>query len=420
MHEVSCPTQVPPSRAIGFGSGLTDVVTGRLEPDAWLASSRMYLASGSLRVRSLIAPIAEYLYQPDMSGPAARIGSGSIKVAVLDDYALLSPSYLKTLPADDVAKVSIDVFSDTLLPGSQQLIDRLAAYHVIITLLERTTFPSSLVQQLTEMKYLLTTGLRNLALDIPALTSHGVLVSGTPAPKVPSGISATAQHTWALILALADNVPRDDHQTRREGRWLSSPALNVGLAGKTLGLLGLGKLGAEVAKIGHAFGMKVIAWSENLTQERADEAAEKAGLAKGVFVAVSKDELLKRADVLSLHVVLGDRTRGLVGEKELARMKETAILVNTSRGPIIQQDALLETLNTGRIRGAALDVFDIEPLPLDSPWRTSKWGEAGRSEVIVTPHSGYTFEDTMRTMWEHTVANLSRYLQGQDVVDKLG
>jgi glycerate dehydrogenase len=354
-----------------------------------------------------------------MSPPARQVGSGPLRIAVLDDYPLLSPAYFDTLPKDVVAKFTADIYTDTLPPGSSELVDRLKSYEVIITMRERTPFPASLIEQLPDLKYLMTTGLRNLALDIPSFTAHGILVSGTPAPKVASGISATAQHTWALILALADNVPRDDHQTRREGRWLSSSTLNVGLAGKTLGLLGLGKLGAEVAKIGSVFGMDVIAWSENLTQDKADDAASRAGQAKGAWKAVSKDELFAQADVLSVHVVLGDRTRGLVSEKELGQMKESAMLVNTSRGPIIQQDALLEVLKRGRLRGAALDVFDVEPLPVDSLWRTTKWGEDGASQVVVTPHSGYAFEETMRHMWEHTMANLTRYVQGAEVVDKL-
>lgn len=354
-----------------------------------------------------------------MSSPATSIGSGLLKVAILDDCALLSPDYLNSLPADDLAKFTADIYTDTLPPGSTELVQRLEPYEVLITMRERTPFPSSLIQQLPKLKYLMTTGMRNLALDIPALTSQGVLVSGTVLPSAPAGISATAQHTWALILALANNVPRDDHQTRREGTWLPNKLLNIGLPGKTLGLLGLGKLGAEVAKIGTAFGMKVVAWSENLTQERADEAAAKAGLGKGVWRAVSKDELFESSDVLSVHVVLGHRTRGLVGAKELGQIKETAVLVNTSRGPIIQQDALLEVLEGGKIRGAALDVFDIEPLPLDSPWRTTKWGEQGRSQVVVTPHSGYAFEGTMRGMWEGTVQNLGRYLRGEDVQNRM-
>ena len=357
--------------------------------------------------------------QAQMPGPALQIGSGTLRIAILDDYALLSPPYLRSLSSADLERATFDIYTDNIPPGSADLVSRLEPYAVIITMRERTPFPADLIKQLPNLKYLMTTGLRNLGLDIPALTAQGVVVSGTKYPKVPAGISATAQHTWALILALADNVPRDDHETRRAGRWLSSLPLNVGLAGKTLGLLGLGKLGSEVARIGHAFGMEVVAWSENLTQERADEAAAKVGLAAGVWRVVSKDELFSSADVLSVHVVLSDRTRGLIGEKELGRMKGSAMLVNTSRGPIIRQDALLHTLNDGKIRGAALDVFDLEPLPLDSPWRTTNWGEDGRSQVVVTPHSGYAFEDTMRTMWEGTIANLRRYLNGEEVIDKL-
>lgn len=353
--------------------------------------------------------------------PTKIIGSGPILVAVLDDYPLISPSHFQRLPQDVLSQLKIHIHTTTLAPGSPELIKRLEPYHIIITMRERTPFPSSLIDALPNLKYLMTTGLRNLALDIPEFTARGVVVSGTPTPKLPEGgVSATAQHTWALILALANNVPREDHQTRREGQWLTATPLNATLAGKTLGLLGLGKLGSEVAKIGHAFGMKVVAWSENLTQERADEMASKYGFAPGTFKAVSKDELFKSADVLSVHLVLGDRTRGVVGEVELGQLNPSAIIVNTSRGPIIQQDALLDTLQQGRIRGAALDVFDIEPLPLDSPWRTTEWGKEGRSELVVTPHSGYAFEETLDTMWRCTVDNLVRHVRGGEVIDRLG
>lgn len=355
--------------------------------------------------------------------PPTVIGSGPLQVAILDDYPLLSPSYIKSLPEDTLSKITVTIFRDNISPSPDTLpalIDRLRPFSVITTMRERTPFPSSLISQLPNLKYLLTTGMRNLSLDIPAFSSHGIIVSGTNAPAVPSGgVAATTQHTWSLILSLASNIPRDDHETRREGKWLSSTPLNVTLSGKTLGLLGLGKLGGETARIGLAFGLKVIGWSENLTQEKADALSESQGLGKGVYEAVSKQELFKQADVLSVHVVLGDRTRGVVGEGELGWMKKSALLINTSRGPIVQEDALLETLQRGGIRGAAVDVFDPEPLPLDSPWRTTKWGEEGRSQVIVTPHSGYAYEETLDTMWKGTVANLNRYINGEEVLNRL-
>ena len=238
--------------------------------------------------------------------------------------------------------------------------------------------------------------------------------------STPPGLATTTQHTWSLILALVANIPRDN-ALLPSGSWLHASPLNTYLPGLTLGLLGLGKLGAGTARIGSlAFGMKVIAWSPNLTQARADEAATAAGLPAGSFKAVTKAELFEQSDVLSVHIVLGEQTRGIVGPDELAKLKPAAFLVNTSRGPLIDEDALLDMLDKGRIRGYAGDVFDVEPLPLDSRWRTTKWGgENGRSEVVLTPHSGYAYEGQMGTMWEKTRENLGRLARGEELEWKL-
>jgi lactate dehydrogenase-like 2-hydroxyacid dehydrogenase len=165
--------------------------------------------------------------------------------------------------------------------------------------------------------------------------------------------------------------------------------------------------------------MKVIAWSPNLTQDRADEAAQNAGLEKGAWKAVSKDEVFAQSDILSIQIVLSDSTKGLVKKNDLERMKTTSFLINTSRGPIVDEGDLLDILDEGKIRGAALDVFDVEPLPLDSRWRTTKWGKEGRSEVVMTPHSGYAFEKQMEGMWVETKENIERLVKGEEVKNRM-
>ncbi|EXJ91145.1 hypothetical protein A1O1_04254 [Capronia coronata CBS 617.96] len=208
----------------------------------------------------------------------------------------------------------------------------------------------------------------------------------------------------------------DDQQTKPDNRF--NPALVSSLAGKTLGLLGLGRLGTQAAVTGHlGFGMKILAWSSSLTQARADEAASSRGLPAGVFeVAASKEDLFRRADVLSIHYVLGERSRGIVGKKELELMKPTAYLVNTSRGPLVQEPELLEVLEKGGIRGVGLDVFDTEPLPADSPWRREGfWGRQGRSRVLLSPHLGYADEDTMHAWYEQQVEVVRAWMAGEGV-----
>ncbi|KAL2854196.1 D-isomer specific 2-hydroxyacid dehydrogenase [Aspergillus pseudodeflectus] len=309
------------------------------------------------------------------------------RFAILDDYQGIAAPHF----AHVEDRVEIAHFPETLDPRDDAqrdaLIERLRPFDVILAMRERTPFTRETLAQLPNLKLLLTTGTRNLSLDIAYCAERGIPVAGTA--RRPVGTPSTVQHTWALILALARHVPRDDAALKAGAYWQGS--LGVSLAGKTLGIVGLGKLGSSVAKIAiEAFSMKVIAWSANLTQEKADQAAEGLGLAKGSFVAVSeKLDFFARADVVSLHNVLSERSRGVVGKEELSAMKTTGLLVNTSRGPLINEEALLEVLNAGGIQGAAIDVFDPEPLPLDSRWRTTAWGRDGRSEVILSPHMGY-------------------------------
>lgn len=339
------------------------------------------------------------------------------RVAILDDYQNISAAYFQPL----ASRVSLTYFPDTLDPRDpaqrHALVQRLLPYDAIITMRERTPFSAETLAALPNLKLLLTTGTVNRGLDLDACAQRGIPVAGTTTR--PQGVNSTVQHTWALIMGLARHVARDDAAVKR-GEWQGS-TLAVSLSGKTLALLGLGKLGSQVGKIAVlAFGMKVIAWSANLTQEKADQQAQAQGLPAGSFEAApSKTEFFQRADVLSIHNVLSERSRGIVGAADLGAMKRTAMVVNTSRGPLVDEKALLEVLNTGRIRGAALDVFDAEPLPADSPWRTTAWGSDGRSEVLLTPHMGYGDEEMLHGWYREMAENLARWLDGQELQTRM-
>jgi phosphoglycerate dehydrogenase-like enzyme len=256
---------------------------------------------------------------------------------------------------------------------------------------ERTAFPRSLIARLPRLKLIVTAAMRNVAIDVDAARDHGVVVSGTEG----SG-GATLDLTWGLILALLRHLPAED-AALRAGRWQTT--LGVDLAGKTLGLLGLGRLGSGVARVGRAFGMEVIAWSEHLTAERAAEVGA---------TRVERDELFSAADILSIHVVLSDRTRGLVGAKELAAMKPTAYLINTSRGPIVDETALIDALHARQIAGAGLDVYDVEPLPMTHPLRSAP-------HTVLTPHIGFVTRETYRQWYSGAVEDIAAFLSGKPI-----
>lgn len=286
---------------------------------------------------------------------------------------------------------------------------------------ERTPFPPPLVTSLPNLKLLLTTSRRNAALSLQAFSSISVPVAGTSDPPTP-GPDSTTQHCVALILALARDIP-GSHAAMREGKWQTS--LATPLAGRVFATLGLGRLGARVAGImSSAFGMRVVAWSQNLTQEAADERAAEMGLSTELqdgekrFRVVSKEDAFASADVVSVHLVLSDRSRGTVSTEELRRMKSTAFLVNTSRGPLVDEEALLKALKEGQIAGAALDVFNFEPLPKDSEWRTTAWGEEGRSRVVLTPHMGYVEGEKLAGWYQQQVDNLLRWAKGEELADR--
>ena len=310
------------------------------------------------------------------------------RVAVLDDYqnvALGSTDW--SVLGDDV---HVDVFADHLA-DTDALVQRLESYQVVVAMRERTPFTRERLQRLPNLKLLITTGMRNASIDEAATSDAGVTLCGTGGLGYP-----TAELTWGLILALLREIPREDRATR-EGNWEVS--LGVGLQGKVLGMMGLGRLGSQVATVGNAFGMSVIAWSQNLTTERANEFGA---------TLVTKDELITQSDVLTIHLVLSDRSRGLIGAPELAAMKSTAFLVNTSRGPIVDEAALVDALRNKTIAGAALDVFDEEPLPLDHPLRHME-------NTVITPHLGYVTRETYEVFYGDVVENIRAFLAGEPV-----
>ncbi|MFF9581644.1 D-2-hydroxyacid dehydrogenase family protein [Streptomyces achromogenes] len=269
----------------------------------------------------------------------------------------------------------------------------LADYDIIVTLRERVPFPGSLISRLPRLKLLIASGMRNSVIDYAAAEAHGVTVCGTQSSGTPP-----VELTWALLLGLARGIVQENNALRAGGPWQST--VGADLHGRRLGLLGLGRIGSRVARVGLAFGMRVCAWSRNLTKERAEEV--------GVELAGSKEELLAGSDFVSVHLALGERTRGLVGAAELALMKPTAYLVNTSRAAIVDQEALLTALHEGRIAGAGVDVFDIEPLPAGHPMRTAP-------RLLATPHLGYVSQANYTTYYGQAVENIQAYLAGSPI-----
>ncbi|KAI8185056.1 D-3-phosphoglycerate dehydrogenase [Colletotrichum sp. SAR 10_65] len=354
-----------------------------------------------------------------------------LKVAVLDDYQGVSEPHFSKL---DKSLFDVTTFKDTLLPYNHPetpeyvkdaLVSRLEPFDVICTMRERTPFPKDLISRLPNLKLLLTTGLRNNSLDLPAFKDRGIPVAGSAdkATGKQVGTNSTTEHCVTLILSLARNIASSDVAVK-SGLWQTD--LAMGLTGKTFGVLGLGRLGVSTAKIMHlAFGMKIIAWSTNLTQEAADEKATSVGLpvegpdGEKTFKVVSREELFSTADVISVHLVLSERSRGLVNADDLSKMKKTALFINTSRGPLVVENDLLETLKKGGIRGCALDVFNLEPLPTDSEWRTTEWGQDGRSKVLLTPHMGYVVEETLNAWYQQQVDNIRRWQAGDVLVNVL-
>ncbi len=311
-----------------------------------------------------------------------------IRAAILDDYQNVTLSLVDWSSVS--GDIDIEVFQDHL-DDEGSVYERLQDFEIICIMRERTPFRRSLIERLSNLKLLVTSGVRNHSIDLNAAKERGVTVCGTPTAGGP-----TAELTWGLIIGLLRHIPEEDHATRR-GAWQRT--VGIGLEGKTLGIAGLGKLGSRVARVGLAFGMEVIAWSQNLTKEKCQEVG--ASL-------VTKEELIARSDMLSIHLVLSDRTRGLFGAQELALMKPTAILVNTSRGPIVDEAALIDVLERKAIAGAGIDVFATEPLPLDHPFRRLE-------NILITPHLGYVEEENYKAYLNGYVAAIRGYLDGKPV-----
>lgn len=311
-----------------------------------------------------------------------------MRLSILDDYQGVALDMADWAPLQGRVEIVVErkPFAD-----EDEAARSLANSEILAAMRERTPFPRSLVERLPNLKLLNTTGMRNAAFDLAALRDRGVVVCGTQ-----GGGLDTAELTWGLILGAARRIA-EDHRSMREGLWQTR--IGNRLEGKTLGILGLGRLGSAVARVGLAFDMKVIAWSPNLTAERA--------AAVGVE-RVDKETLLRQSDVLSVHMVLSPRSRGLVGRHDIALMKRTAILVNTSRGPIVEAYAVIEALEAGRLGYAAFDVYDREPLPADHPLRRTP-------NVLLTPHIGYVTEENYRSSYPQIVENIVAFLDGHPV-----
>ena len=313
--------------------------------------------------------------------------TATLRIAVLDDYQGIADTVdWSPIPCP----VQVTALRDHIAPGPA-LVEALTGHEVVVAMRERTPIDATLLGALPELKLLVTTGPRNAAIDVAAAHRLGIIVSGTGGQ-----VTSTVEHTWALILGLQRHLVAEDRHIR-DGGWQHT--IGADLAGATLGLVGAGRIGRKVATVGSAFGMTVVAWSPNLTDERAAE----AGVAR-----VGRDELFARADVVSVHMVLAESTRGLIGRAELAAMKPSAILVNTSRGGLIDEPALIDALRSNRIRGAALDVYTREPLPAGHPL-------TALPNTLLTPHLGYVTEGVMEVFYRDIVADVAAYCAGSPV-----
>ena len=308
------------------------------------------------------------------------------RIAVLDDYQHVALSLADWSVLD--GRATVTVFNDHLA-DSDAVVERLQPFDIVCVMRERTPMTRAIIERLPKLRLIASTGSQNAAIDLKAAEERGVQVVHTGYTSAP-----TIELTWTLILGSARNLVAEN-ASLRSGGW--QRFIGDDMAGRTLGVLGLGNVGGAVAQIGKAFGMNVIAWSQNLTAERAAEVSAEL---------VSKEELFRRADVVSVHVVLSDRTRGLVGASELAIMKPTARLVNTSRGPIVVEADLIAALKARKIAGAAIDVYDQEPLPPDHPFRTL-------ANLLATPHIGFVSRGLYTRFYQDTVENIRRWLDGQ-------
>ena len=312
-----------------------------------------------------------------------------LRCAILDDYQNVARTLADWSVLGD--RVETTTFT-TFFTSTEEAAQALRGFDIICAMRERTPFPRALFEALPDLKLLITSGLRNAAIDLAAAKDHGVVVCGTAMVGNPTAGIATG-----LMLELTRKIGFENARMKQGAPW--QVTLGEDVAGKTLGIIGLGKLGTQMAHIGQALGMKTIAWSSNLTQETCAKA--------GVSYA-TKDELFASADVITIHLVLSDRSRGLVSAPDLARMKPTAYLINTARGPIVDEDALLTALQEKRIAGAGLDTFSVEPLPVDSPFRKL-------DNVVLTPHLGYVTRENYARIYAETIEGIKAWMAGSPV-----
>ncbi len=313
----------------------------------------------------------------------------ALRCAILDDYQNVA---LKLADWSKLKDVETKVYTDAVRRTDADTIRDCKDCEIVVMMRERTRFPRTVIEGLPKLKLLITTGAYNASIDMKACQERGITVCGTTSHGNP-----TTGIAFGLMLELTRRIGWENARMKAGEHWQLT--LGMDIEGKTLGLLGLGKLGARAAGVGKAFGMKVIAWSQNLTPERCKEV--------GVDY-VTKDDLFKNSDFLSIHVQLGERNRGLVTAREFGLMKKTAYLINTSRGPIVVESALLEALKNKQIAGAGLDVFDVEPLPLDHPYRKL-------DNVVLTPHLGYVSQQNYERYYPDIVENIRGFLDGKPV-----
>ncbi|WP_419892241.1 D-2-hydroxyacid dehydrogenase family protein [Paenibacillus xylanexedens] len=313
-----------------------------------------------------------------------------LRCAVLDDYQNVALTSADWGPLMD--QVEIQTFNN-YMGSEEKVIQELQDFDIVVLMRERTPFPEKVISQLPKLKLLITSGMRNASIDLKAAEKNGIIVCGTEGSSNPP-----TELTWALILGLSKQLVTENNALRSNRNWQSTVGLD--LHGRTLGLLGLGKIGTRMAEIAQAFGMNVMAWSENLTPEKAEK--------HGVIWAETKEQLLAQSDIVSIHLVLSDRTRNLIGQAEFQLMKSSALLINTSRAGIVDQEAMVEALQSGVIAGAGLDVYEQEPLPVNHVMRTLP-------NVLATPHLGYVTRGNYEIYYNHTVENIAMFLKGTPI-----
>ena len=308
-----------------------------------------------------------------------------MKCTILDDYQKVAPTITNWSLLD--RKIKIQSLQNHF-SSEDMLIEALIDQDILVIMRERTSFNASVLSRLPNLKLLVTSGMRNAAIDLEFANKNGITVCGTKSLSAPP-----IELTWALLLDLARNITQENYALKTNGPWQNT--LGVGLSGKQLGVIGLGKIGSQVAKIGKAFGMDVMAWSQNLTKAQTDS--------QGITLASSKETLLESSDFITIHLVLSERTKNLICAQEIVKMRPSAYLINTSRAPIVNEIDLIQALKEKRIAGAGLDVFDIEPLAHDHPFRTL-------SNVLATPHIGYVTKENYKIYFDEAIENINAFL----------